>query len=390
MSPRSRRGIAGRSPRNDAYDDAPRGDAHDDARRATAPGRARYVPACDSVDRAGGRSGVAEIQRVRMLAALAEVARERGISGVTVAHVVARSGVSRRTFYELFEDREDCFHAAFELAVGRAAERVVPAYRSASGWREQMRAGVGALLEFLEDEPDLGALCVVEALGAGPRALEDRARVVGVLVDAVHEGRAHAPSRARPTRLTAEGVVGAVLAVLHARLATGYGAPGPGRAPVADGFRLAREARDGSADAENGSRQRIGSLLGPLMGMIVLPYLGAAAAAPEAARPAPARRRAAHAGGDPLRDLRMRLTYRTVRVVLALASHPGASNREVADAAGVRDQGQISKLLARLEHLRLIENRGTGASRGEPNAWCLTRKGGEIAQTLRQQGAPAA
>jgi AcrR family transcriptional regulator len=79
------------------------------------------------VDRGGGRGGVAEIQRARMVAALVEVARERGVSGVTVAHVVARSGVSRRTFYELFEDREDCFLAGFDLAVQGAARRVLPA-----------------------------------------------------------------------------------------------------------------------------------------------------------------------------------------------------------------------------------------------------------------------
>jgi AcrR family transcriptional regulator len=334
------------------------------ADRSTRSGAARA--ARDRVDRAGGRGGVAEIQRVRMIAAMAEVARERGVGGVTVAHVVARSGVSRRTFYELFEDREDCFRAAFELAVGRAAERVVPAYRAAGGWEERMRAGVGALLGFLEDEPDLGALCVVDALGAGPRALEDRARIVKLLVDAVHDGCARTKGGAQPTRLTAEGVVGAVLAVLHARL-----------------------AESGSQQQRVSSLSRMSSLLGPLVGMIVLPYLGAAAAAREAARPVPARRRVSHAGGDPLRDLDMRLTYRTVRVMLAIGASPGASNREVADAAGVLDQGQISKLLARLEHLGLTENRGAGGSRGEPNAWSLTFRGREIEHTIRQQSTSA-
>ena len=70
------------------------------------------------------RGGVADIQRARMVAAMVEVVRERGVARVAVAHVVARSGVSRRTFYELFEDRDECLMAAFELALARAAHRV--------------------------------------------------------------------------------------------------------------------------------------------------------------------------------------------------------------------------------------------------------------------------
>src|SRR3984885_1942940 len=176
-------------------------------------------PAHTNVDRDGGRGGVAEIQRARMIAALVEVAGERGVAGVTVAHIVARSGVSRRTFYELFDDREDCFLAAFDQAVERGARRVVPAFRAQGGWRERIRAGLAALLEYLDDEPGMGALCIVDALGAGPVALERRRQVVGALIDAVHEGRREAKAGTKPTRLTAEGVVGAVLAVLHARLA---------------------------------------------------------------------------------------------------------------------------------------------------------------------------
>jgi AcrR family transcriptional regulator len=307
----------------------------------------------------GGRSGVADIQRARMIAALVEVAGERGAGGVTVAHVVARSGVSRRTFYELFADREACFLAAFDLAAGRAAQRVLAAFESQGAWRERVRAGLGALLEFLEDEPGMGRLLMVDALGAGPVALERRAGMVGYLVDAVHDGRHEARRGAVPTRFMAEGAVGAVLAVLHARLAAG-GAP------------------------------EMAGLLGPLMGIVVLPYLGHAAAARETSRPAPHHRRTARTRTDPLRDLDMRLTYRTVRVLVAIAAHPGASNRRVADASGVADQGQISKLLTRLEHLGLIHNDGVGPSRGEPNIWRLTPRGEEIEYIIRDQAAPVA
>jgi hypothetical protein len=243
----------------------------------------------------------------------------------------------------------------------------------------------------------MGALCIVDALGAGPVALERRTQVVGVLIDVVHEGRREARGATKPTRLTAEGVVGAVLAVLHARLsspdvrASGAGPRTGGISRVGTreiGVRAA-DARVDSARAGE-PHQPMLALLGPLMGMIVLPYMGQAAAARETARRAPRRRRVAPPSGDPLRELDMRLTYRTVRALLAIgelvAQGSGSSNRRVAEAAGVVDQGQISKLLARLEHLGLIANTGAGGpARGEPNIWRLTPKGEEIERTIRRQ-----
>jgi DNA-binding IclR family transcriptional regulator len=78
----------------------------------------------------------------------------------------------------------------------------------------------------------------------------------------------------------------------------------------------------------------------------------------------------------------MRLTYRTTRVLECIAAQPGVSNREVAERAGVSDQGQISKLLARLERLGLIANTGEGHARGERNAWNLTPLGSQVARRL--------
>jgi DNA-binding MarR family transcriptional regulator len=161
--------------------------------------------------------------------------------------------------------------------------------------------------------------------------------------------------------LTAEGVVGGALAVLYARFTDRRRAERP---------------------------EPFVRLLGPLMAMIVLPYLGPAGARREIARPVPrARRRPQQPRSNPLAGLDMRLTYRTARVLTALAAHQGASNREIADAAGIHDQGQISKLLARLEHRGLIANSGAGQTRGEPNAWRLTPRGREVEEVIHQQTA---
>jgi AcrR family transcriptional regulator len=301
------------------------------------------------------RGQVSEIQRRRVLAAMVDVVSERGVGNVTVARVVGRSGVSRRTFYELFEDSEDCFLAAFDQAVQRIASVVVPAYRQHSRWREQIRDGLMALLGFLEVEPGVGRLVIVEALAAGPRALERRQRVLARITTIVDRGRSEVRKGEGPPLLTAEGVVGGAFSLIHSRLLE------DDRGPLIE-------------------------LTGPLMSMIVLPYLGASAARRELERPVPVSLDGARRGGmDPLRDLEMRLTYRTVRALLAIGAHPGASNRQVADAAGIRDQGQVSKLLARLEQLGLIHNGGEGQAKGEPNAWTLTERGGEVREAISVQ-----
>lgn len=299
-----------------------------------------------------------EIQRARMLAALVAVVREVGPGQLTVTHIVERSGVSRRTFYEVFEDREDCFLAALQEATDRATQRALAAAAGQELWREQLRAGLKALLELFDEDPGLAGLCVVDALAAGEAALTQRARIVLRLVAVVDRGRREASPGLNPSRLAAEGVVGGVLGVLHGRLA-------------------ARDSRP------------LSSLQSQLMAMIVLPYLGPVAAAEEASRATPrARRQRSERGpSNPLEGLHMRLTYRTVRVLCAIGAKPEASNRRVADAAGVHDPGQISKLLTRLESVGLIENLGPGAHRGEPNAWRLTARGHEVQCAVVQPAA---
>jgi AcrR family transcriptional regulator/DNA-binding MarR family transcriptional regulator len=301
---------------------------------------------------------VAGIQRARMLSAMAEVCAERGADNVTVAHVVARSGVSRRTFYEQFADRQDCLLAAFDAAVERIAARVLCAYERHERWRDRVRAALHALLAFLDEYPSVGDLVVVQVLGAGPQALERRQRILARIAAAVDGGRGESRRGAEPPPLTAEGVVGAVFSVVHARM-------------VQEGHRPLVE------------------LVNPLMSMIALPYLGAAAARRELARPVPKSGGSARAGLSSLRDLEMRLTYRTVRVLLAIGANPEGSNRQVADAAGIHDQGQVSKLLWRLEDLGLIRNAIHAPVKGEPNAWTLTERGASVREAISAQTPPS-
>ncbi len=280
-------------------------------------------------------------------------ASERGAGKVSVAHVVERSGVSRRTFYEIFDDRESCFLAAFDEAVARAATVVIAAYEQRGPWQARMRGALTALLELLDYDRDTGRLLIVESLAAGSKVLEHRERVLTRLVTAIDQGR-NTNKTAAPPPLTAEGVAGGMLSILHARLTT--------KSPAS-----------------------LIDLTGPLMGMIVLPYLGPTAARTEIEQPTPKPRpkpKPTTIRRDPLRDLEMRLTYRTVRTLISVAEHPGSSNRQIGKNAGIPDQGQISKLLTRLHNLGLIQNTSPDTTRGEPNAWTLTTRGWEIHEAV--------
>ena len=169
------------------------------------------------------RGQVSEIQRSRMLAAAVEAVEEVGYARLTVAQVIARARVSRKTFYDLFEDREDCFLAAFDQAVDQLSALVSDAYERESNWRDGIRAGLLALLRFMDDEPGLARICIVEALAAGPRVLKRRTQILGRVRRVIDQGRVSPGAHvARATEespdVTAEGVAGAVFAVLHARL----------------------------------------------------------------------------------------------------------------------------------------------------------------------------
>ena len=125
----------------------------------------------------------------------------------------------------------------------------------------------------------------------------------------------------------------------------------------------------------------LSQLHGTIVGLIVLPHGGPEAARRELLRPAPALPVPSPAGDGAaaarrlLHVLQTRLTYRTVRVLDAVAAAPGASNRQIGDAADVADAGQISKLLKRLAGLGLVENSGAGQAKGAVNSWRLTRDG---------------
>ncbi len=305
------------------------------------------------------RAHVDEIQRSRLLAGAAAVIDEVGYERASVQRITDRARVSRRTFYELFANREECMVALLDELAHRVGRDIETAGLEGLAWRERVRGGLWAILSFLDAEPVLARICVVQSLHGGSEALERREQLLARLAAILDEGRTKGTRGQGCTLVTAEGLVGGALGVVYARL-------------------------------RGGDRRPLTGLLDELMGMIALQYLGAKAARREQSRAAPPPRQAPQARWQvstrskphPLDKVEMRLTYRTTRVLECVAEHPGASNRAVGESAGVTDPGQISKLLRRLERLELLKNDGLGHAKGEPNAWKLTPFGGQLVQRL--------
>jgi AcrR family transcriptional regulator len=126
------------------------------------------------------REAVVASQRARLIDAMAQVVAEKGYPATTVADVVERAGVSRRTFYEQFADKEACFLAAYDAGLSAVLGRIVDAVQTdhGGGWRDRARAGVEAFLALLASEPAFARALQVEILTAGPAALDRRAGMV--------------------------------------------------------------------------------------------------------------------------------------------------------------------------------------------------------------------
>src|SRR4051812_33994794 len=127
---------------------------------------------------AAPREVVIESQRERMLAAMAEAVGTKGYGAVAVADVIAGAGVSRKTFYEHFENKEECFLAAYDAGVELMLGAIDAAIADAGSEALAIaRAGTARYLETLAANPAFARTFLVEVLAAGPRALERRARV---------------------------------------------------------------------------------------------------------------------------------------------------------------------------------------------------------------------
>ncbi len=189
-------------------------------------------------------------KREKILEGMLEAVGAEGYDATSVRTVLARTGLYRQAFYDNFVDKDACYLAALEMGIARLEGVVVRAAASQESWRGRLRAGLGALLDCLDAEPDFGRGVIVEVHAAGPEALARRAEAMKRAADFIDLARREADESESPPQIAPEGIVAGIHAIVHSRLSTG----------ATEGFR---------------------GLLPEFMYFAVLPYFGAEAAGAE-------------------------------------------------------------------------------------------------------------
>jgi AcrR family transcriptional regulator len=178
------------------------------------------------------RQFVASNQRERILAAVAEVCSTSGYVAMSVEDIVVASGVSRRTFYDNYGGKEQAFLAAYDEVAAQMLVRVKAAYDDNEGLVARVRESLRAFLDFIASEPAYADMCVVEALAAGPKAIERRNAILSTLSQLIDEtAAAELPQARRPSPIIAETLVGGISEIVYSRVLAGRHAELPDLLP---------------------------------------------------------------------------------------------------------------------------------------------------------------
>jgi AcrR family transcriptional regulator len=167
------------------------------------------------------RAFVVENQRERILSAVADVCSVVGYPEMSVEDVIVTAGVSRRTFYEHFKNKEDAFLAAYEEAAGRLLTAVRAGYESREGFADRVSAGIEMFLMLLSADPAFARMCIVEVMAAGPEAVQRRNEAMQAFAAMIEENAKAYLDEPPPSDLTAETVVGGIYDVIYTRIQRG-------------------------------------------------------------------------------------------------------------------------------------------------------------------------
>jgi AcrR family transcriptional regulator len=162
-----------------------------------------------------------------MLDAVVDVVSFQGYAAMSVEEIVSAAGVSRRTFYDHFSDKEDAFLQAFDQVTGELLRRVNAAYETSATFGEAVVACLRELLEFVAAEPRFADMCIVEVLAAGPAAVERRNAVLNELTELLERAARTVPAGLHPRPLRAKTAIGGIHEVVYSRVIQGQAAELP-------------------------------------------------------------------------------------------------------------------------------------------------------------------
>lgn len=177
------------------------------------------------------REAVRGSQRRRILQGMIEVVADRGYAEARISDAIEAAGVSRKTFYELFSDKEECFLAAYEEWTDRFTEITVAAFERAgeAPWSERIAGALAAYLEALAENPAAARVCIVEVLAAGPKALARRDAALRRFAELIDQGRSE--SAVTLPGMTSLALAGGIHELLHSELLHGAARSVPARLP---------------------------------------------------------------------------------------------------------------------------------------------------------------
>jgi AcrR family transcriptional regulator len=167
------------------------------------------------------REQVAADQLRRLLRAMIDSVGEKGYRATTIADLVGRAGVSRKTFYEHFANKQECLLATFDLITEDGRNRAIEAYQRADSLQEGVEGAIGALFEATIANPGAARLNMVEIVAAGPAGIERRERAVEQYRNFVREVLQQEPTDGMVPNAVVRAVVGGLNRILYSRVRHG-------------------------------------------------------------------------------------------------------------------------------------------------------------------------
>jgi AcrR family transcriptional regulator len=160
-----------------------------------------------------------------------EVVSQRGYPETRVVDVIGVAGVSRKTFYELFDSKEDCFLAAYDVLLDNLLGEAGNAFESRAGapWAERIAAALGTLLEHLSVHPDEARFAIVDVLAAGPKALARRDAALRQFAGFLESGRSE--TTVELPGITSMALAGGINELLYSEILHGAVSRLPSRLP---------------------------------------------------------------------------------------------------------------------------------------------------------------
>jgi Bacterial regulatory proteins, tetR family. len=176
------------------------------------------------------RELVSRSQRERLAAASVRVTAAKGYEATTVADILEEAGVGRESFYELFDDKQDCMLAAHKVLIDHLEASVRAAYTEPGLWVDRVRNALSATLEWFARDPAAARFTLIELTAVGPasrlRFQENYSRFIALLDEGL-DASGPSPDLARATSLA----VGATLARVYEEVVLGRTAELPGLLP---------------------------------------------------------------------------------------------------------------------------------------------------------------